>query len=288
MDISDEKIKEIHKHVLYPVVRVSTEHAAGTGVVIYSAVTPETKSLPKDDQEYESYVLTCHHVVEDAIKFIKKWSTIAKKDIIVESNELVHVEIFKYEKLSKCVGATSLDAEIVSYDKPLDIALLKIRCSEKVDYIAHLYAQGKADELKLGTPMVSCGCSMAHNPFFMFGNLTSKGDQIETKEYWMTSANVVFGNSGGPVFLDDNDKYAYVGNTARVVTIQLGFGLDVVTWMGFFVPIDSIYKFLEENFFTFIYDKTTDSKKCAELRKAKMEEEERKMSFPAPKGANMG
>jgi hypothetical protein len=70
-----------------------------------------------------------------------------------------------------------------------------------------------------------------------------------------------------------------------VASVQLGFGVDIITWMGFFIPIDGIYDFLEENYFNFIYDKTTDSKKCAELRKAKMEEEERKMSFPAPKGS---
>lgn len=48
MDITVEKLKEIHKHVLYPVVRVMTEHAAGTGVVIYSAVTPDTKDKPEE------------------------------------------------------------------------------------------------------------------------------------------------------------------------------------------------------------------------------------------------
>jgi S1-C subfamily serine protease len=282
MDITEEKLKEIHKNVLYPVVRVLTEHAAGTGVVIYSKVTPETKDKPIDDREYESYVITCHHVVEDAIKFVKKWSKIAKKDITVEANELVRCEIFKYEKLSRCIGGTTLDAEIVAYDKPLDIALLKIKCSEKIPYVAKLFPKDKSDEIKLGSPMISCGCSMAHQPFFTFGNLSSKSDQIDAKEYWMTSANVIFGNSGGPVFL--SDTYEYLGNTARVTSIQLGFGVDIITWMGFFIPIDGIYGFLEENFYQFIYDVAFNSTQCEELRKAKMEEEERKMSFPTPKG----
>jgi S1-C subfamily serine protease len=284
MGISAEKLKEIHRNILYPIVRVLTEHAAGTGVVIYSAVTPETIDKPDEDKEYESYVVTCHHVVEEAIKFVKKWSSISKKDITVEANELVRVELFKYEKLSRCIGGTTLDAEIVAYDKPLDVALLKVKCSDKVEHVAKLFPREKGDDIKLGTSMISCGCSMAHNPFFTFGSLTSKGDQIEAKEYWMTSANIIFGNSGGPVFLEDT--YEYIGNTARVASVQLGFGVDIITWMGFFIPIDSIYRFLEENFFQFVYDKTTDSKKCAELRKAKMEEEERKMSFPAPKGSS--
>jgi S1-C subfamily serine protease len=284
MDISIEKIKEIHKQVLYPVVRVLTEHAAGTGVVVYSGVTPDTKDKPDDEKEYETYVITCWHVVADAIKFVKKWSSLAKRDITVEANELVRVEIFKYEKLSRCIGATSYDAEILIYDKPLDIALLKTRCCEKIHYVAKLYPKNKSEEIKLGSPMISCGCSMAHQPFFTFGNLSSKGDQIDTKEYWMTSANVIFGNSGGPVFL--SDTYEYIGNTARVTANEMGFGVDIITWMGFFIPVDNIYKFLEENLFNFIFDKTIDSKVCAEKRKAKMEEEERRMMFPAPKGSS--
>lgn len=281
LDISSEKIKEIHKNILYPIVRVLTERAAGTGVIIYSSITPDTINNPDDEKEYETFVVTCHHVVEDAIKFVKKWSNIAKKDIVVEANELVRCEIFKYEKLSRCIGGTTLDAEIVCWDKPLDIALLKVKCSEKIAYIAKLYPRNKGDEIKLGEPMISCGCSMAHQPFFTFGNLSSKGDQIDAKEYWMTTANVIFGNSGGPVFL--SESFEYLGNTARVASIQLGFGVDIITWMGFFIPIDSIYNFLEENFFMFIYDKTTDSKKCEVLRKKKIEEEERKLSFPSAK-----
>lgn len=278
-----EKLKEIHKHILYPVVRVLTEHAAGTGVVIYSGATPETADKPADEQEFETYIITCHHVVEDAIKFVKKWSNIAKKDVVVEANEMVRAEFFKYEKLSRCVGATTLDAEVVCWDKPLDIALLRIKCAEKIEAVAKLYARGKSDDVKLGMPMMSCGCSMAHQPFFTFGNLSSKGDQIDAKEYWMTSANVIFGNSGGPVFLEST--YEYLGNTARVASVNLGFGVDIITWMGFFIPIDSIYGFLEENFFQFIYDKAFNSTQCEKLRKEKMEEEERKMSFPTPKGS---
>jgi S1-C subfamily serine protease len=275
MDISEDKIKEMHKNVLYPVVRVMTENAAGTGVIVYSAPTPETKDKPDEEKEFESYVITCWHVVEDAIKFVKKWSSIAQKDVTKEANELVKVEIFKYEKWSKCVGGTTLDAEIVGWDKPLDIAILKIKCGEKIPYIAKMYPRGKGDNIKLGTPMVSSGCSMAHEPFFTFGNLSSKHDQIDAKEYWMTTANVIFGNSGGPVFL--SDTYEYIGNTARVTVVpQFGFGVDVVTWMGFFVPIDGIYAFLDEIFFQFIYDLTFTSTMCAELRKKKMEEEERK------------
>jgi S1-C subfamily serine protease len=276
MDISEDKIKEIHRNVLYTVVRVMTEGAAGTGVMVYSGVTPDTKDAPDEDKEYETYIVTCWHVVEDAIKFVTKWSSIAQKDIKKEANELVKVEMFKYEKLSRCVGGTTYDAEIIAWDKPLDLAILRVKCAEKSPFVAKIYPRAKGDNIKLGTPMISCGCSLAHEPFFTFGNLTSKHDQIEAKEYWMTTANIIFGNSGGPVFL--SGSYEYIGNTARVATQQMGFGVDVITWMGFFIPIDSIYGFFDEAFMQFIYDDSTDSKKCAELRKQKVEDEERKFA----------
>jgi len=82
----------------------------------------------------------------------------------------------------------------------------------------------------------------------------------------------------GPIFLEDT--YEIIGHTARVVTTQLGFGIDVVTWMGFFVPIDTIYDFFDESFLQFIYDEAYTSVQCAELRKKKMEEEEKKLILP--------
>ena len=275
MTLSKEKLEEIHKKILYPVVRVRTEKAGGTGIIIYSKPTPD------NPEEYETYVLTCHHVIEDAISFVKVWSSIAKREITVEDRKKVYVESFIYEKLSKCVGGTTYQADIVAWDKPSDIAVLKVNTSRKFDYIAKLYPRGKEDDIKLGHPLVACGCSLGHEPIFTFGNLVSKHDIIENKEYWMTTANVIFGNSGGGVFLQDTCEY--VGMTARVSGIQLGFGLNIVTWMGFFVPMERIYKFFDDNFLMFLYDPKYTSKQCEEMRKKKEEEEEKKLIIPFEK-----
>jgi len=282
MKLSEKELKEIHKKVLYPVVRVRTEKAGGTGLIIYSKPTPETKDLPEDEKEYETYVITCHHVIEDAIKFVKKWSSIAKREITVEDRQLVQVEVFKYEKLSRCIGGTTYQAEIVAWDKELDIAVLKLRTSEKFKYVAKLYPKGQEDKIYLGRPTIACGCSLGHEPLFTIGHLVAKHDVIENKEYWMNTANTIFGNSGGAVFLADTLEY--IGVTARITALQLGFGVDVITWMGFFVPITSVYNFLDENFLMFIYDPNYTSTQCAEMRKKKEEEEQRKLYLPEDLG----
>jgi len=281
-NLTPKEIEEIHNTVLYPVVRVRTRKAGGTGVVIYSNPLPTvkdtTRPVHREGAKYETYLVTCHHVIEDAITWKEKWSDIAKRNIKVESKELVTVEVFEYEELSRCIGGTTYKGEIVTWNKEKDLAILKLRTAKRFVNVAKLYPRGKADEIKLGESMIACGCSLGHEPLFTFGNLSAKHDMIDNEEYWMTTANTVFGNSGGPVFLLKSKQY--LGNSARISGVRMGFGFDVITWMGFFIPIDSIYDFFDQKYLQFLYDPSTTSKKCEALRKAKEKEEEKKLLVP--------
>jgi len=278
--LTPKEIVEIHDTVLYPVVRVRTRKAGGTGVIIYSAPLPkvgDTKK-PTNGIKYETYLVTCWHVVEDAITWKEKWSDIAKRNIKTESKELVTVEVFEYEELSKCIGGTTYKGEIVTWNKEKDLAVLRLKTVKSFNNVAKLYPKGKADNIKLGESMVACGCSLGHEPLFTFGNLVAKHDMIDNEEYWLTTANTVFGNSGGPVFLLKTKEY--LGNSARISGVRMGFGFDVITWMGFFIPIDSIYTFFDEKFLQFLYDPNTTSKICEARRRRKEKEEEKKLLVP--------
>jgi hypothetical protein len=57
---TDNVITKLHKEVLYPTVRVRTEKAGGNGTVLFSEKNVKGK--------VETYVVTNHHVVEDAIE----------------------------------------------------------------------------------------------------------------------------------------------------------------------------------------------------------------------------
>jgi len=267
-----EEIVREHEDMIYPTVRVRAEGVGGSGLIIYS------KPAPTNENKYETYVFTCNHVIEKAIKFIEKWSPLAGRKITVEDRIEVQVEVFKYEGVSRLVGGTTYQAEIMAWDKQSDIALLKIKSSEKLPYVAKLYPKGKEEEILLGTPSIAVGCSLGHEPIICYGNITSKHDRHENKEYWMSTANTIFGNSGGAEFLADTHEY--VGITAMVSGVQLGFSVDIITWMGFFVPITTIYEFLEEQIFQFIYDLAYTSDQCAEMREKKRKEEERKLYLP--------
>jgi len=44
---------------------------------------------------------------------------------------------------------------------------------------------------------------------------------------------------------------------------------DAVTHMGYFVPIDRIFEWLEDEYYQFIYDSKVDPVKCERLREKK-------------------
>jgi len=96
--LTDAKIK--HEGLIFPMVRVRTEKAGGSGTVLFSKACNITYEDPQSNivsevGEWETYVLTNHHVIEDAIKFVKKWSPLAKREITVELRKTVTCEFFK-------------------------------------------------------------------------------------------------------------------------------------------------------------------------------------------------
>jgi len=270
-DLTDE-IMNMHKELLYPSVRVRTEKAGGSGTIIYCKPKPDNKD------EYETYILTNHHVIEDAISIKKKWSSIANRNIDKEVRSTVFVETFEYKYGSTIIGARQYEADIVAWDKDQDIALLKLRTIGQFKYIAKMYPKDKQDDVKLFEKTVAVGCSLGHPPIPTFGIITSKHDEIENEDYWMSTSQIIFGNSGGSMYLERTHEL--IGIPARIESMQLGFSINVVTHMGFFVPIDRIYKFLEDQIFQFVFDPKFTSDKCEKMRQKRAEEEEKKLLLP--------
>jgi len=283
MNILDN-IEEAHKKLLYTSVRVRTDKAGGSGTVIYSKVCPVTYKDPKypelvtNEGETETYVLTNHHVIEGAISIKNAWNSLANREVPTEFRETVTVEFFKYKNLSKLYGRTTVEADIVAWDEREDLALLKLRMSEPVKNIAAMYPRGKSKDIKLFEGTVAVGSSLGHAPLFTTGRITSKHDEIDNKEYWMSDAQIIFGNSGGSMFLAKTGEL--IGVPARVATVNLGFGVDIITFMGFFITIERIYNFIEKQGFQFIYDKSMDSALCAKKRLAKIKREAQKLVIP--------
>jgi len=251
--------QEKHEKILYPVVRCRTDKAGGSGTIIYS------KENPDKIGEYLNFILTNHHVIEDAIQIKQEFDSMIKREVKKEFTQKVRVDIFDYVNMSEMNSANTHTADIVAYDKSHDIALLKLDTPKKMKYTATMFSRDKISNIKLFDQIYSCGASLLHDPFANKGEITYLNEDIDNKNYWMSNSNMIFGNSGGAVFLNETGEF--IGIPARVTSTQLGFGFDIITWMGFFIPISRIYDFFDEQELKFIYNENITYQECMEKRK---------------------
>jgi len=254
---------QLHEKILYPVTRVRSGDAGGSGVMVYSG--PDSKNKGK----FINICLTCHHVIADSIKLIDKWDSVLKRNQLRDVLEEVSVEVFQYDE-SRVVSANSTQAEIIAYDKDNDIAAVRLLNNNKIDYTAQVIAKNDIKDLKLFDPCWASGCSLLHDPFAGEGRLTYLREIIEQKSFLMADANMIFGNSGGGLFHGETGNL--LGLSSRVTVTQLGFGVDVQTWMGFSSHPDRLYEFFEHQELQFIYDPKDDFYEGQERKKAKQKD----------------
>jgi S1-C subfamily serine protease len=271
-EISIKECKQMHQQMLWCTVRIKTDKAWGSGTVIYSGKDKEGA--------YHTYVLTCHHVIADNIKVDTKFDPRVGYDIKKETRVPAEVEFFYYDKLSICQGVSgSVKADIVAYDVDADIALLELRrTGQAVDYIAKLFPKDREAEVHVFDPVWACGAALGHEPIATHGIINFMNEPMEEGiEYWMSSAQIIFGNSGGSIYRYSviRKQYEFLGIPARVSVSMSGFSSDPITHMGFFVPITRIYKLLDENFYQFVYDEKKTYEECETEREEYIKEREK-------------
>lgn len=260
---------EQHELMIYPEVRIRSAKATGSGTILYSKLSED------DDARHETYVLTNEHVVDDMIKVEKKWSTLHKREIKMDILGTPDIEVFKFDYISRVIGSTTYQAKIATYDKDEDLALLRLDTPEGFRHVAKLYPRDDFNDLTALMPVITVGCGMGNKPVQTFGYLSGFGYEIENKDYVLVSAASIFGNSGGATFLQETGEF--IGVPARITGATIGWSTDIITHLGFAVPVWRIYQFLEDQIFQFIYDPEYTPTRCAELRKEKRETEAVKM-----------
>jgi len=270
--LEDVTTSQQHREMLYPTVRIQSGNAWGSGTVIYSK--PDRKGV------YHTYVATCEHVVDDLIKVEKKWDSVLKVDRRTEILGRPAVQMFYYEHLSRCKGSSGEHrAEIVAYDKDEDIAILEVERKElPIDFVAFLYPENEIPKIHVLDELFCVGAAMAHEPIMTVGHLNFMDEIIDGKEYWMSSAASIFGNSGGTVYRysPERKRYELLGMPARITVSFSGFSASPITHMGFFVPITRIFELLKKNNLEFISDITKTYEECMEERR-KVQERERRL-----------
>ncbi len=229
-----------HQEMLYPVVVVEAARGTGSGTVIFSA---------EIDGEWGTYVLTNHHVVRSAITVKDEWDSKLQEEVKRESRTPVQVSWFDYNDYSREIGTRGQTADIVAYDATLDLALLRTRDVERgVDYAAQLMPEDAP--LYLFEITWAVGAGLGKPPFPTEGAVSNLDQRINGLRYILSSAPIIFGNSGGALFhwSPERERYEFIGVPARVSGTWTG----VVTHMAWAIPLETVREFLRANDFGFI------------------------------------
>tara|TARA_Y100001970_G_scaffold267676_1_gene357975 strand:- start:4781 stop:5611 length:831 start_codon:yes stop_codon:yes gene_type:complete len=263
---ASKEIIQKHEQMFYPTVRVRTKKAGGSGTVVYSK---------EYNGEVYTYVITNHHVISDSVNIEKKWDPVLKRKTDKEKLDTVYVEFFRYNNYSHTVGSFAVEADIVAYsevDGGQDWALLRVRDKENTaDWVANVFPLDDIDNVHIFDKSYAVGASLGHPPVASEGMITYMDDEIDSYKYWMSSAPTIFGNSGGAVYRwsGTRKQYEYIGIPSRISIQPMGFSADAITHMGYFIPIERVYKLLEENNYQFIYDDKVSIDDCNKARNKK-------------------
>lgn len=238
--------------------RVSSKNARGSCTIVYS-------------KNGSTYAITNHHVIAGNITYKDVWVSVIKKEIKKEFTETVEVLFPRIDGFT-VVGYNTVLADIVAYDVPQDIALLKFR--DKSTYPSvRWYPQEKINDIPFLYPLACIGAALGGAPIVTFGHLNGRQVEIDNYEYWVSTAPSIFGNSGGGVFCLEEDKWYFIGIPSRISVTPVGFAANVVTHLGYFIPPFRMYDFLDENVYQFIYDPNVTEEECEKRRMEWLEEE---------------
>lgn len=260
-----DEIAKKHFEMLYTSVRVRTAKAGGSGTVVYS---------DKDEKGiYHTYIITNHHVIEDAIHVDDVYDSTVGMKRKVEKRDTVNVEFFYYDDFSRCVGSQAYRADIKAYtshQKGFDLALLELKSHTKpVDYIANVFPKETQRKIRVYDQVFAVGAALGHPPITTKGEIVSVDDESGGKSYFMSTAASIFGNSGGSLFRFSETRgvYEYIGVPSMISVVMLGFSAAPITHMGYVIPIDTVYKFLDKNHYQFLYNSEYTFEGCEKARK---------------------
>ncbi len=240
-----DELVQMHQEMLYPSVRIKVSGGGASGTVVYSS---------EYEGQQHTYVLTNFHVISSNIKVGDEWSPQEQKQVKVERRSPVMVEWFDYNDLSREVGTRGKTADIVAYNENLDLALLRIRDKEAtIKHIAKLAPENRV--LHLFEAAWAVGSGLGQPPFPTQGMISNLDQQINGNRYIFSSAPIIFGNSGGSLYHyeESNQSYEMIGVPAMGAVIRLGWGGSTVEHMAWAIPMETVYKFLRDNRFHFIW-----------------------------------
>lgn len=258
--ISSETL-DLHQRVLYPSVRVRATTSMGSGTLVYC----KQQDPVSHPDEFETLVLTNHHVIEDLIEVKEDWDSTAGRKRFREFREPAVVEFFEFKHHSRVTSKNGKEAEIVAWDDKLDLALLRLGTIAEFGPIAAFASRQQMERGLYAFDTVYCvGCALGEDPVITHGQLSGFNRKIEAQPYIMHTAPSIFGNSGGSLYLEETREL--IGVPARIAVS--GYS-QAITHLSYAIPATSIFKFLDDKDFQYVYDEAFTSAQCEQVRERK-------------------
>ena len=240
--------------ILYPVARVRAKKGGGSGTVIYS------QTDGKDFTKFNTYLVTNWHVIQPLIKVKKQYDSFLKRNMPVETRGIADIDFFRYSNGSRIEAVNSMKAKIEAYNEDEDLALLKLESTVKADNVAKMPPRSRESEIQLADRVFAVGAALGHQPLITSGMINYLDEEIDDRNYWLTSAPIIFGNSGGALF--SAIQRELIGIPSRIELVAIGFGVSPITHLGFVTPFNRLYDWLDSEFYQFLYDPNYNIDEC--------------------------
>jgi S1-C subfamily serine protease len=221
--------------MILPTTQLRGNGTVGSGVIVYSEHQPDVG--PAEDPPATTFILTAYHVVVEVLGDSLDRGLLPEVHVLLE-NQLDTTQVFS--------------AKLVLFDRPRDVALLRLNSAKKMENVAQMASSVEFRNIDIFSPAYAIGCPLGNRPLPTLGEISSKSKAVGGQVFWMLSAPTFFGNSGGGVYLARNCHL--IGISTMIYTYGKR-NPAVVPHMGLFVPLNTVYAWLESEGFGFIKER---------------------------------
>jgi len=227
---SDRSPREMKRRMLFPTVQLRGNGTVGSGVLIYS----ERQPAFSDDDVYTTFAITAYHVVAEVMAE-RLEGVLDEVHVMVDGNS----------------DATRVhSARLILFDKPRDVALLRLETQERLPFLAELMRRDKLGRVDVFSAAYAVGCPLGNRPLPTLGEVSSKSKVVGEQTFWMLNAPTFFGNSGGGIYAVPSCEL--IGVSSMIYTYGKNHP-TVVPHMGLFVPLATIYSWLDDEGYGFVH-----------------------------------
>jgi hypothetical protein len=260
--------KKLISEIVFPSVNVSSYNGSqGSGVIVYSKKT--------DGCNVETFVLSCLHVVKDCI-------TDSEYDDDIK--DTCSISLVELDKNCNIKNYKEFPSDIIAYgskERSEDWVLIKLHNNEDIiENVSGLLSINDFDNLEIGDDIISCNWALGYTSVISKGSLSNKSIYRGGTNYYLTTAPVASGSSGGGIFVKVKNSYKLIAlatsfaiNTfdkKQIIDPFINTGNDdkepnkdeeeskvneSISHICFSIPLTSIYKDLCEINLGYILDK---------------------------------